>query len=129
MRVNAATVEQEGRTDAGLRAPASTGILDLRKRKLQSARELAKKAPLIRKRLEEEAALLKKREAEPEQRIEQAPETSGSREADAVLKAVVGEVCAARSADRATEESLRPDDRDYVAALERRIAEEVKAKI
>lgn len=105
----------------------SAGILTQREQKLQSARELARKAPLIRKRLEEEEALLARREAEPELRIEEAPATRESREADAALRAVVREVHEARRAageqagGAAFKRSIEFGDEDYVAALERQI--------
>ena len=105
----------------------SAGILTQREQKLQSARELARKAPLIRKRLEEEEALLARREAEPELRIEEAPATRESREADAALRAVIREVHEARRAageqagGAAFKRSIEFGDEDYVAALERQI--------
>ena len=101
-------------------------ILAQREQKLQNARELARRAPLIRKRLEEEEAMLARREAEPELRIEEAPATKESREADTALKDVVREVCEARlttgDGGAAVKHSVEFGDEDYVAALERQIA-------
>ena len=102
----------------------NAGILAQREHKLQNARELARRAPLIRKRLEEEEALLARREAEPELRIEEVLATQESREADAALRAAVQEVREARLTTGdgvAIKRSVEFGDEDYVAALERQI--------
>ena len=74
-----------------------------RERALQIARQKAEKIPLIRARIKEKEAALARLEKEPEERIEQAPDSPASREAERILLGVIRSVLDRRSREDSDE--------------------------